>query len=144
LDTPCSLLSNNGYAKDIDLREQVLDTDPQSVISKDNVVLVVDVILYYQIIDPIKASYEIANVTDLIGRLTQTTLRSVIGEMELDDTLASGDTIIARLQTVLDEASDPWKVKVFVLSYLKLIHQRTLRMLWSLNYLQSVKDVLMY
>jgi len=112
VDTPRSFLSKNGYAKDIDLREQVLDIDPQSVISKDNVVLIVDAILYYQIIDPIKASYEIANVTDSIGRLTQTTLRSVIGEMELDDTLASRDTINARLQTVLDEASDPWGVKV--------------------------------
>lgn len=112
VDAPRPFLSKIGYAKDIDLREQVLDIDPQSVISKDNVVLIVDAILYYQIIDPIKASYEIANVTDSIGRLTQTTLRSVIGEMELDDTLASRDTINARLQTVLDEASDPWGVKV--------------------------------
>ena len=112
VDTPRSFLGKYGYTKDIDLREQVLDIDPQSVISKDNVVLIVDAILYYQIIDPIKASYEIANVTDSIGRLTQTTLRSVIGEMELDDTLASRDTINARLQDVLDEASDPWGVKV--------------------------------
>jgi len=112
VDAPRPFLSKNGYTKDIDLREHVLDIDPQSVISKDNVVLIVDAILYYQIIDPIKASYEIANVTDSIGRLTQTTLRSVIGEMELDDTLASRDTINTRLQTVLDEASDPWGVKV--------------------------------
>jgi len=112
VDAPRPFLSKNGNTKDIDLREHVLDIDPQSVISKDNVVLIVDAILYYQIIDPIKASYEIANVTDSIGRLTQTTLRSVIGEMELDDTLASRDTINTRLQTVLDEASDPWGVKV--------------------------------
>lgn len=112
VDAPRPFLSKNGHTKDIDLREHVLDIDPQSVISKDNVVLIVDAILYYQIIDPIKASYEIANVTDSIGRLTQTTLRSVIGEMELDDTLASRDTINTRLQTVLDEASDPWGVKV--------------------------------
>ena len=88
VDAPRPFLSKIGCAKDIGLRERVLDIDPQSVISKDNVVLIVDAILYYQIIDPIKASYEIANVTDSIGRLTQTTLRSVIGEMELDDTLS--------------------------------------------------------
>lgn len=80
---PRPFLSKIRCAKDIDLRERVLDIDPQSVISKDNVVLIVDAILYYQIIDPIKASYEIANVTDSIGRLTQTTLRSVIGEIQL-------------------------------------------------------------
>ncbi|MCX8473777.1 MAG: SPFH/Band 7/PHB domain protein [Sediminibacterium sp.] len=96
----------------IDLRENVYDFPKQNVITKDNVVTEVNAILYFQITDPIKAIYEIANLPDAIEKLTQTTLRNVIGEMDLDETLTSRDTINSKLRNVLDEASHKWGVKV--------------------------------
>ncbi len=96
----------------IDLRETVLDVPEQSVITKDNVQINIDALLYIQIMDPIKATYEIANLPVAVGQLAQTTLRNVIGEMELDETLASRDTINTKLKLILDEATDKWGTKV--------------------------------
>lgn len=96
----------------IDLRETVYDFPKQNVITKDNVVTEINAILYFQITDPVKAIYEIANLPDAIEKLTQTTLRNVIGEMDLDQTLTSRDTINSKLRAVLDEATHKWGVKV--------------------------------
>ena len=96
----------------IDLREQVYDFPKQSVITKDNVTTTINALLYFQIIDPVKAVYEIDNLPNAIEKLTQTTLRIVIGELELDETLTSRDTINSKLRAVLDEASNKWGVKV--------------------------------
>ena len=96
----------------IDLREQVYDFPKQSVITKDNVTTTINALLYFQIIDPVKAVYEIDNLPNAIEKLTQTTLRNVIGELELDETLTSRDTINSKLQSILDEATNKWGVKV--------------------------------
>ena len=100
------------YTDRIDLRETVYDFPPQNVITKDNVMIEINGLLYFQITDPIKAVYEINNLPDAIEKLTQTTLRSIIGEMELDETLSSREEINAKLRTILDEATDKWGVKV--------------------------------
>lgn len=96
----------------IDLREIVYDFPKQNVITKDNVVTEINALLYFQIIDPVKAIYEIEDLPDAIEKLTQTTLRNVIGGMELDQTLTSRDTINSKLRAVLDEACHKWGVKV--------------------------------
>lgn len=96
----------------IDLRETVYDFPKQSVITKDNVVTEINAILYFQVTDPVKAIYEIANLPDAIEKLTQTTLRNVIGEMDLDQTLTSRDTINSKLRAVLDDATHKWGVKI--------------------------------
>lgn len=96
----------------IDLREQVYDFSKQNVITKDNVQTEIDALLYFQIADPFKAVYEISNLPHAIEKLTQTTLRNIIGELELDETLTSRDTINTKLRAVLDEATDKWGVKV--------------------------------
>ena len=96
----------------IDMREQVYDFDKQSVITKDNVMTEINALLYFQIVDPVKAVYEIQNLPMAIEKLTQTTLRNVVGEMELDETLTSRDTINSKLRTVLDDATNKWGVKV--------------------------------
>jgi|WetSurMetagenome_2_1015567.scaffolds.fasta_scaffold116017_2 regulator of protease activity HflC (stomatin/prohibitin superfamily) len=98
--------------KRIDLRETVYDFPKQSVITRDNVVTEINALLYFQIVDPVRAVYEIANLPDAIEKLTQTTLRNVIGELDLDETLTSRDTINSKLRVILDEASDKWGVKV--------------------------------
>ncbi|MBN2185472.1 MAG: SPFH/Band 7/PHB domain protein [Candidatus Krumholzibacteriota bacterium] len=98
--------------KRIDLREAVYDFPRQNVITKDNVVIEINALLYFQITDPVKAVYEIANLPNAIEKLTQTTLRNVIGELDLDETLSSRDTINGKLQDILDEATDKWGVKV--------------------------------
>lgn len=115
--TVVSDFAGNTYVRNrltarIDLREQLIDFPPQSVITKDNVMTQINAILYYQIMDPIKAVYEIANLPDAIEKLTQTTLRNVIGELEFDETLTSRDTINSRLRDVLDDATNKWGVKV--------------------------------
>lgn len=98
--------------KRIDLREAVYDFPEQNVITKDNVLIRINALLYFQITDPVRAVYEIANLPDAIEKLTQTTLRNVIGEMDLDSTLSSRDTINSKLKMILDEATDKWGVKV--------------------------------
>ncbi len=96
----------------IDMRETVYDFPKQNVITKDNVNVEINALLYFQIMDPVKAVYEIQNLPDAIEKLTQTTLRNVIGELELDETLSSRDTINTKLRTILDEATNKWGVKV--------------------------------
>jgi len=96
----------------IDLRETVYDFPRQNVITSDNVSIEIDALLYFQVTDAKKATYEINNLPNAIEKLTQTTLRNVIGELELDKTLTSRDTINTKLREILDEATDKWGVKV--------------------------------
>ncbi len=96
----------------IDLRETVYDFPRQSVITADNAGIEINALLYFQVVDPIKAVYEIANLPEAIEKLTQTTLRNVIGELDLDQTLVSRDTINTKLRVILDEATNKWGVKV--------------------------------
>lgn len=100
------------YSSSIDLREQVYDFDKQNVITKDNIQMQINALLYFQIVDPFKAVYEINNLPNAIEKLTQTTLRNIIGEMELDQTLTSRDTINTKLRGVLDDATNKWGIKV--------------------------------
>lgn len=96
----------------VDLRETVFDFPKQSVITKDNVVTEINALIYFQIVDPIKSVYEINNLPNAIEKLTQTTLRNVIGELDLDDCLISRDTINNKLRIILDDATNKWGVKV--------------------------------
>ena len=100
------------YSNHIDLREQVYDFDQQNVITKDNIQMQINALLYFQIVDPFKAVYEINNLPNAIEKLTQTTLRNIIGEMELDQTLTSRDVINTKLRGVLDDATNKWGIKV--------------------------------
>lgn len=96
----------------IDMREAVYDFPKQNVITKDNVTMEINALLYYQITDPKAAVYEVSNLPEAIEKLTQTTLRNVIGSMDLDESLVSRDNINERLQIILDEATDKWGVKI--------------------------------
>ncbi len=103
------------YSKDvarIDLRETVFDFPRQNVITKDNVTITINALLYYQIVDAKKAVYAIANLPDAIEKLTQTTLRNLVGQLDLDETLVSRDKINQELRAILDEATNKWGVKV--------------------------------
>ena len=100
------------YTNKIDLREQVYDFPKQNVITKDNVQTEINALLYFQIVDPFKAVYEINNLPNAIEKLTQTTLRNIIGELELDESLTSRDTINTKLRVVLDDATNKWGIKV--------------------------------
>ncbi len=96
----------------IDMRECVYDFPRQNVITKDNVSIAINALIYFQIMDAKSAVYQIQNLPEAIEKLTQTTLRNIIGELDLDETLVSRDTINAKLRTILDEASNKWGVKV--------------------------------
>ena len=96
----------------VDLREQVVDFPPQPVITKDNVTMMIDTVIYYQVTDAFKYTYEIANPIMAIENLTATTLRNIVGDLELDETLTSRDLVNTRLRTILDEATDKWGIKV--------------------------------
>lgn len=96
----------------VDMREQVIDVPPQDVITKDNVMVTVDAVIYFQITDPVKVVYNVANFGLASLKLAQTNLRNVIGDLELDQTLTSRGTINTQLRQVLDEATDKWGVKV--------------------------------
>lgn len=103
------------YSKEvsrIDLRETVFDFPRQNVITKDNVTITINALLYYQIVDAKKAVYAIANLPDAIEKLTQTTLRNLVGQLDLDETLVSRDKINQELRSILDEATNKWGVKV--------------------------------
>lgn len=100
------------YVQRIDLREAVFDFPKQSVITRDNVTIEINALLYFQITDPKAAIYEVANLPQAIEKLAQTTMRNIIGAMDLDETLTSRDRINEKLRLVLDEASDKWGVKV--------------------------------
>ena len=111
-DLPSSSKTDKKRSAWIDLREQVYDYPKQRVITKDNVNVDVDALLYFQIIEPEKAVYEISNLTLAIEMLTQTTLRNVLGALELDELLTSRDIINTQLRDIIDEATDKWGVKV--------------------------------
>ena len=96
----------------IDLRENVYDFPKQNVITRDNVVTEINALIYFQIVEPLKSVYEIGNLPNAIEKLTQTTLRNVVGEMDLDQCLSSRDTINAKLRAILDDATNKWGVKV--------------------------------
>jgi regulator of protease activity HflC (stomatin/prohibitin superfamily) len=96
----------------VSLKEQVADFAPQPVITKDNVTMMIDTVIYMQITDPKLYTYGVINPMSAIENLTSTTLRNIIGELELDETLTSRDMINTRMRTVLDEATDPWGIKV--------------------------------
>lgn len=99
-------------AKKISLKEQVVDFEPQAVITKDNVTIQIDTVVFYQITDPKLYSYGVENPIVAIENLSATTLRNIIGELELDNTLTSRDTINAEIRVILDEATDAWGIKV--------------------------------
>lgn len=96
----------------IDLREMVVDFPPQPVITKDNVTMQIDTVVYYKVTDPKSYVFEIANPISAIENLTATTLRNIIGDLDLDETLTSRDLINAKMRTILDEATDIWGIKV--------------------------------
>ncbi|MFC1919843.1 SPFH domain-containing protein [Chloroflexota bacterium] len=96
----------------IDMRENVLDIEPQPVITKDNVAVTVDAVVYYYVTDPRAVRYEVANFYVAVSKLAQTSLRNMIGDMSLDETLTSRERINAALRETLDEATDKWGVKV--------------------------------
>jgi len=96
----------------IDMREQVIDFPPQPVITKDNVTMQIDTVVYFQVTDPVRYRYEISNPVSAIENLTATTLRNIVGEMELDETLVSRDVVNSKLRSVLDEATDRWGIRV--------------------------------
>jgi regulator of protease activity HflC (stomatin/prohibitin superfamily) len=116
VDSPRSTiwLTNTGIRNitRLDLRESVLDVPEQAVITKDNVSISIDALMYIQVVDPIRATYEIANLPLAVSQLAQTSLRNVIGEMDLDECLASRDVINNKLKLILDEATDKWGTKV--------------------------------
>ncbi len=99
-------------AKQVSLKEQVVDFPPQPVITKDNVTMQIDTIVFFQITDPKLYAYGVERPIMAIENLTATTLRNIIGELELDHTLTSRDTINAKIRGILDEATDPWGIKV--------------------------------
>jgi regulator of protease activity HflC (stomatin/prohibitin superfamily) len=96
----------------VDMREQVMDVPPQEVITKDNASVTVDAVIYFQVTDPLKVVYNVANFALAAIKLAQTNLRNIIGELELDQTLTSRERINTQLRQVLDEATDKWGVKV--------------------------------
>jgi regulator of protease activity HflC (stomatin/prohibitin superfamily) len=112
IDRVRPMVSGGASSYFVDLRERVLDFEPQPVITKDNVTMSVDTVVYYQITDPRRAMYEIVDLGFAITQLTITTLRNVMGELALDETLVSRETVNNKLRTVLDEATDKWGVKV--------------------------------
>src|SRR5699024_10561200 len=92
--------------------EMVVDFPPQAMITKDNVSIEIDTVVFYQITDPVRHEYEIANPLSAISNLSATTLRNLVGELDLDETLTSRDTVNSKLRTVLDQATDKWGMKV--------------------------------
>ncbi len=96
----------------VDMREQVINVMPQQVITKDNVVVTVDAVIYYKVVDPVKAEFEIENFAVAATTLAQTNLRNLIGDKQLDETLTARDHINTSLREILDEATNPWGVKI--------------------------------
>ncbi|MDI9614109.1 SPFH domain-containing protein [Methanothermobacter sp.] len=98
--------------KKVDMREQVVDVPPQEVITKDNTVVVVDCVIFYEVVDPFNAVYNVVDFYQAITKLAQTNLRNIIGDLELDQTLTSREMINTQLREVLDEATDKWGTRV--------------------------------
>ena len=107
-----NFLRAGAYVKGVSLKEAYIDFEPQPVITKDNVTLQADTVVFYQVIDPKLFTYGAENPLGAMQNLTITTLRNVIGELELDQTLTSRDTINSKLRSILDEGTDPWGIKV--------------------------------
>lgn len=99
-------------AAKINLREQVVDFPPQPVITSDNVTMQIDTVVYYQVTDPVRFTFEISNPMSAIENLTATTLRNIIGELDLDATLTSRDIINTKMRSILDEATDKWGIRI--------------------------------
>ena len=116
--------------KVVSLKEQVADFPPQPVITKDNVTMQIDTVLYFQITDPKLYAYGVENPMNAIENLTATTLRNIIGELELDQSLTSRDIINARMRSILDEATDPWGIKVNRVELKNILPPRTSRTPW--------------
>jgi len=102
----------DGVRAVVDLRETVLDYEPQSVITKDNVATQIDIVLYYYITDPVKSVYEVRNLVQAILKLTQTSIRNISGSLNLDELLVSRENVNNELTQIVDVAADPWGVKV--------------------------------
>ena len=98
--------------KKVDMREQVVDVPPQSVITKDNVVVEVDAVVYYEVTDPVKVAYNVTNFYTAATKLAQTNLRNLVGDLALDQSLTSRELINSKLREILDEATDKWGTKV--------------------------------
>ena len=98
--------------KIVDLKQQIMDIPPQGVITRDNVTIRIDTVVFYKITDPVKAVYQIANLGQGIANIAMTTMRDIIGKMDLDDTFCSRDLINSQLRQILDEATDQWGCKV--------------------------------
>ncbi|MGD2248432.1 MAG: SPFH domain-containing protein [Candidatus Methanofastidiosia archaeon] len=96
----------------VDMREQVVDVPPQGVITKDNVVVEVDAVIYYEVTDPVKVTYNVANFYAAATKLAQTNLRNLVGDLSLDESLTSREVINTKLRVILDDATDKWGVKV--------------------------------
>ena len=117
-------------ARRVDLKEQVVDFAPQPVITKDNVTMRIDTVVFYQITDPKMFCYGVANPIMAIENLTATTLRNIIGDLELDQTLTSRETINTKMRASLDVATDPWGIKVNRVELKILFRLQRFRMRW--------------
>lgn len=114
-------------AKKVNLKEHVVDFPPQPVITKDNVTMQIDTVVYYQITDPRLFTYGVDRPINAIENLTATTLRNIIGDLELDETLTSRDIINSRMRSILDEATDPWGIKVHRVEVKNIIPPRDIQ-----------------
>ncbi len=114
-------------ANRVSLKEQVVDFEPQPVITKDNVTMQIDTVVYFQITDPKLFTYGVVRPINAIENLTATTLRNIIGDLELDETLTSRDLINAKMRSILDEATDPWGIKVHRVEVKNIIPPRDIQ-----------------
>lgn len=114
-------------ANKVSLKEQVLDFAPQPVITKDNVTMQIDTVVYFQITDPKLFTYSVVRPLNAIETLTATTLRNIIGDLELDETLTSRDIINSRMRSILDEATDPWGIKIHRVEVKNIIPPRDIQ-----------------
>ena len=117
-------------ARKVNLKEQVVDFPPQPVITKDNVTMQIDTVVFFQITDPKLYTYGVENPIMAIENLSATTLRNIIGDMELDETLTSRETINTKMRASLDEATDPWGIKVNRVELKNIIPRQLFRMQW--------------
>lgn len=111
----------------VSLKEQVMDFAPQPVITKDNVTMQIDTVVYFQITDPKLFTYGVVRPLNAIENLTATTLRNIIGDLELDETLTSRDIINSRMRSILDEATDPWGIKIHRVEVKNIIPPRDIQ-----------------
>ena len=124
----------------VSLKEKVADFPPQPVITKDNVTMQIDTVVYYQITDPRLYTYGVERPMSAIENLTATTLRNLIGDLELDQTLTSRDTINHRMRSILDEATDPWGIKVNRVELKNILHRAIFRKRWKSKCAPNVRN----